>query len=781
VTFTATDATDGVTLAQTTKVSFVAPPAASGGIVALPSTVAANGSSTTTITVTLLDANGQGAVGKTVTLSQGSGHSVITGPSPAVTNASGQVTFMATDTTAETVTYTAVDVTDNNLPVPGSASVSFTGGNASCLPAPPAAANGFTLIPFANGFVAQNFFFGNINFTGCPGASNPAFDGSGNVFVSDFPTGDLYKFGSSGGAVSSANKLSNLGKTFGNLVIGKDGNLYGTTFSPSAIVQVDAVTGAVVKTVASGYTCPSSLAVDPLSGDLFFDDGCTGGGSDNPSIWRIQNPGSNTPTVVVYATLPQTPGGGIAFAPDGTLFAVANGFNNANSPVVRFTGTNTPAPHDGVVVQGITADTGGIAVGEVNPNGSAKSLIVHNGGAAGGVGGSLKLFDLTTLNATVLATGIVDPGVTGPDGCMYVNGHDTILKLVPTSGVCSFASTNPSPALILSASSLTPTQGTTVTLTAKVNNVSTPVGTPVMFVVSGPNAQIKLGNTDASGVATVTVLGKFAGSDSVQATTAIGNTNLKSSLLRLTWNAGRHATFTTLNLSPNAASAGTSVTLVASVSDVSVAPATAVQGVSVMMAIGAQSCSGVTDAQGNARCSVVVPPRPGSGPPLMLSATFAGNAQYTASSDAEPFVIVGALGASPPGAPTIGTATAGAGFASVSFTPPGSDGGSPITSYSAICTPVGGGSAVTASGASSPIIVSGLTAGVTYTCTVSATNSAGTGAASGSSNAVTILTAMGPQLPTNIPTLNVWMLMLLACVLLAMGAAEAARRRRDRG
>ena len=42
-----------------------------------------------------------------------------------------------------------------------------------------------------------------------------------------------------------------------------------------------------------------------------------------------------------------------------------------------------------------------------------------------------------------------------------------------------------------------------------------------------------------------------------------------------------------------------------------------------------------------------------------------------------------------PGAPTIGTATAGSAQATVTFTAPASDGGSPITGYTVTATPGG--------------------------------------------------------------------------------------------
>ena len=89
-----------------------------------------------------------------------------------------------------------------------------------------------------------------------------------------------------------------------------------------------------------------------------------------------------------------------------------------------------------------------------------------------------------------------------------------------------------------------------------------------------------------------------------------------------------------------------------------------------------------------------------------------------------------------PGAPTIGTATAGNGQATVTFTAPASNGGSAITSYTATSSP-GGLTGSCAGPAACTITVAGLTNGTAYTFTVTATNAIGTGAASAASNAVT--------------------------------------------
>jgi hypothetical protein len=86
-----------------------------------------------------------------------------------------------------------------------------------------------------------------------------------------------------------------------------------------------------------------------------------------------------------------------------------------------------------------------------------------------------------------------------------------------------------------------------------------------------------------------------------------------------------------------------------------------------------------------------------------------------------------------PGAPTIGTATGGNAQAVVTFTAPASDGGSPITGYRVTSSPGG----ITATGSSSPITITGLTNGTSYTFTVAAQNAVGYGAESSASNSVT--------------------------------------------
>jgi hypothetical protein len=642
-TYTATDVTDGITITQTQVLKFGVPPAASGGITANPSTETADGQSAATVTVTLKDALNRPTPGKLVTLADGGAHAVMTGPSPGITDSNGQIQFSVTDQVNETVTFSAIDVTDGSLPIPGTAAVTYSNSTSTAcgVGVVPVASSGYAITPFVSGLpAAPTVFYGNANI-GCPGANGPAFTSAGTVLLSDFLTGGIYQLGQAGGTVSSTNLLNTLTPALGGLVYGKDGSVYATLGNEGAeIVQIDPSTGALLRVVASGLTCPAGLSVDPLSGDLFFDDQCTGGGTDNASIFRVIDPAgtdaSNPTSVVVYATLPTTPNGGMAFAPNGTLYAVSGYYNNTTAPVEQISGTNAASVT--VTATGVTSDYA-VSIGVTNPDGSAQSLIAEPSG-------NLSLVPLATPNAAVvLATGSPGVGVTGPDGCLYSAHYDTIYRLTSSSGTCGFNPTSPAPSINLTPATVSPNpaQGTSQTFTATLHNVASPAGIPVYFTVTGANGQFGSAPANASGIAVFSYTAQQAGADTVVAATSAATTTLTSNQVQVTWTAGKHSTFLSLNTSAKAGTVNQPVTVSATLADVSANPEVGLQGQSVTLTLGTATCTATTNASGTASCPLT-PTQAGTS---TLQASFAGSSQYVAASDSAAFNVSAGAAAAP--------------------------------------------------------------------------------------------------------------------------------------
>jgi hypothetical protein len=129
-TFTATSATGskiGTSGSVTINVGSVS--AGTSTVNALPASVVADGSTNSTVTVTLLDAGSNPVSGKTVTLAKTSGLgtptiSAASGPS----SVAGVVTFTVKSTTAASDVFTATDTTDSSLVITATATVNFTAG-----------------------------------------------------------------------------------------------------------------------------------------------------------------------------------------------------------------------------------------------------------------------------------------------------------------------------------------------------------------------------------------------------------------------------------------------------------------------------------------------------------------------------------------------------------------------------------------------------------------------------------------------------------------------------
>ena len=256
--------------------------------------------------------------------------------------------------------------------------------------------------------------------------------------------------------------------------------------STGAVEQIDPSNGNVIATAASNLTCPTTISIDPLSGDLFTDDSCSGGGTDNASIWRVHSPAAS-PTTTVYTTLPTTPNATLAFGPGGTIYV----WNDAQ--IAKVSGTNVTGPPTISNLPGFQLNNLGLLAGGTQPNGDATFLIENP--FLNGTAGGIDSLDLTTTPPTRSTTFATASGANfmtfGPDGCLYAAQGTTVFRVTDTSGGCSYGTTLGTPTLVLSPTSVSPnpSQGTSQTFNATIHYATATAGTPVLFTVNGANPQ----------------------------------------------------------------------------------------------------------------------------------------------------------------------------------------------------------------------------------------------------------------------------------------------------
>jgi len=664
VTFTAEDTSDGIQLTPTTTpvLPFVTPPAAAASLIAGPSEVTADGMTPADITVALQDSLGRPTPGKLIQISQTGGDSVISGPNPPVTNASGQIEFTAVDSNNETITYSAVDVTDGNLPFPETGTVTFSDAPEPGCSNTFVAAPGYIAQPYATGFTAENFCLSGVCVSGCPGAFGLAFDSSGNLFVVDQPTGNVYKIPAGGGVANSSTLLTKTAiPSLDELAIDSKGNLYGGVnetagnYNNGEVVTIDQSTGAISGTVASGLTCPALISIDPLSGDLFADDNCSGDGLNNASLWRISNP-SGSPSVSLYTTLPGSPNGTEAFAPGGTIYVTTTG---SSGGIAVVSGTNGPATPTVSTLGGFSSFGLGL-IAQGSPSSSAAQFLISSFDGIDSAPGGIGTFDVTGDGLTQSGTLVTNNGqaidmIIGPDGCVYAARGVAVFRITDSTGACTYAAANPATSLYLAPIGISPDapQGSTQNFTTTFNHAIVPDGTPVVLNVTGANPQVVQANT-TGGVASFSYTGMHEGVDTLVARATVSGSPITSNSSVVTWGAGTDVTFLTLNQSPTAGAAGQMVTLFANLTDVSETPVGALAGQEVEFSLGGTNCSAPSDSKGNASCQVTTA---GAGT-VTLSASFAGTDQYNPSNASEGFNVIAAVASPTPIATPTATATA---------------------------------------------------------------------------------------------------------------------------
>jgi hypothetical protein len=311
---------------------------------------------------------------------------------------------------------------------------------------------------------------------------------------------------------------------------------------------------------------------------------------------------------------------------------------------------------------------------------------------------SFTVNSATQISATAPAgaAGTVDITVTTAGGTSATGASDRFTYLAATTTVLG-SSVNPS------------SVGQSVTYSATVNGSATG---SVNFKDGASSITGCAASALAAGVATCTTSALALGSHSITAAYSGDGSYASSTSSVLTQVVNVPPTVTGVSPASAPAAGGASVT----VTGTSFTGATAVK-------------FGSTDAASftvNSATQISATAPAGSVGTVDITVVTPAGTSPTGAADQFSFYTV-------PGAPTVGSATAGVGQASVTFSAPASNGGGSITGYTVTASPGG----ATATGASSPITVSGLNNGTTYTFTVTATNGAGTGAPSGGSNGVT--------------------------------------------
>ena len=305
-----------------------------------------------------------------------------------------------------------------------------------------------------------------------------------------------------------------------------------------------------------------------------------------------------------------------------------------------------------------------------------------------------------------------------------------------------------STATVISSSGSPSVFGQPVTFTASVSVSGPGAGTPTGTIVFTDGATtLGSGTLDSSANATLTTSALAVGSHSITATYSSDPSFAGSTSTALTQPVNAAATATVISSSGSPSVFGQPVTFTASVSVVGPGagtPTGTVEFDEFDYENGTKTLARSTvDTSGSASFTTSALAVGGH----TIIAVYGDSAPFAGSSSA----VSQFVEATVPSAPTIRPATRGNLSASVAFTA-SSNGGSPVLHFDAACSSSNGGIAGSATGSVSPIVVTGLTNGKTYTCRVVATNAIGTSASSTASNALVPATVpSSPISPSALP------------------------------
>jgi serine/threonine-protein kinase len=585
-------------------------------------------------------------------------------------------------------------------------------------------------------FDAETSVQRTLPFTGLGSASGIAVDGSGDLLVSDSVNKEVFDL--TPDATTPRPLYLNISRA-GAVAFDRSGDTFVPDVLGNRIIELQAGTDAPSVLPLTGLDEPNGVAVD-AAGDVFV--------SQKGPQSVIELPAGSSSQITLPITAPSG-AAGVAVDGDGDVFAILDGngsIDNANEVVELPSGATSPLilPFPGPLDQ-----YSSVAVD------SAGDVAVAGYDMVAQIPQDLELAAGSNSPAALPFTGLTYPGVVALDGAgdVFASGasNDSVAELLGASGT-QFT--------LAEITGVNQPSGLSVSSTGTLD-VASSGGSVVQFAglgqASAPGASTGVTALPGNGQMTVTFSPPLSnGGFPITSYTVTGIDNTTPANPHVSQSvSGGPVTFTGL------VNGDFYTFSVSAINVVGPGPAASARPRAPGTLPAAPSVSTVTAGNGMVTLKLS-PPQPVPNPPVLFYTVTATNLTdaystgQTVSSVSAKVKITGLLngdsysfvvsasnevGTGQQSSPTVGIVAggpgkprsvkivAGSGQATVSFRPPASAGASPIVSYTVMATDVTsaarGGQTVTGTG--SPLAVTGLTHGDSYTFSVAATNSDGSG------------------------------------------------------